>query len=176
MWNQNTIQKAWNFASEVHKGQTVPGSEISYLNHIGNVAFEAMASTSDADNPELLILCAILQDSIEDTDTTYDQLSELFGKPVADGVLALSKNESLPTKAEQMADSLKRIKDQPREIAMVKLCDRITNLQKPPHYWTEEKKRYYREEAQLILEGLGFSSEILRERMKVKIAEYGQYI
>jgi len=47
------------------------------------------------------------------------------------GVSALSKDEAVP-KEKELEDSLHRIREQPAEILMVKLADRITNLQPPP--------------------------------------------
>ena len=72
----------------------------------------------------------------------------------------------------RMADSIARIKIQPREIWMVKLADRITNLQPPPPQWTKEKINRYRIEAAYILEELGESSPILSERLGKKIEDY----
>lgn len=66
--------------------------------------------------------------SLIDTEATYEEVTSLFGKSVADGVNALTKNESLPAKHEQMMDSLTRIKMQPVEIWMVKLADRNCRL------------------------------------------------
>lgn len=40
-WDQDTYQKAWNLASTLHHGQTLPGSDKPYLNHLGLVAMEA---------------------------------------------------------------------------------------------------------------------------------------
>jgi (p)ppGpp synthase/HD superfamily hydrolase len=80
---------------------------------------------------------AILHDTIEDTDATYDDLSDKFGSRVADGVLALTKDSTLPSKSAKMADSLQRIEAQPIEIAIVKLCDRITKS----HLATGQRKR-----------------------------------
>lgn len=173
-WKQDTIQQAWNFASQVHVKQKLPGSEVSYLNHLGNVAMEAMAAIahSDIDKPELLLLCAILHDTIEDTDTDYQKIHDLFGESVAKGVQALSKDDTLSSKEEKMQDSLARIKKEPREVWMVKLCDRITNLQKPPHYWTKEKIEKYRIEARLILTELGAANEYLATRLQEKINSY----
>ena len=85
------------------------------------------------------------------------------------------KNKKLPGKQEQMLDSLQRIKQQPLEVGMVKLADRITNLQPPPHYWTKEKINSYREEAQIILDTLGCSNEFLAQRLADKIKNYQQY-
>ncbi len=177
MWNQDLIQKAWNFTSNAHKDQLLPGTDWSYLNHIGNVVFEAMGAIASGTvaHPDLLLLCSILHDTIEDTDVTYDDILQEFGAEVADGVQALSKDESLPAKTEQMRDSLTRIQDNPPEVAMVKLCDRITNLQEPPHYWNKEKISQYCCEAKLILSELGYSNDALAQRLSLKIEEYKQY-
>jgi guanosine-3',5'-bis(diphosphate) 3'-pyrophosphohydrolase len=40
-----------------------------------------------------------------------------------------------------MADSLNKIKRMGKEIACVKMADRITNLQQPPDYWKKEKNQ-----------------------------------
>jgi len=71
-----------------------------------------------------------------------------------------------------MADSLSRIKEQPREIWMVKLADRITNLQPPPGHWSAEKIERYREEGKKILKELGNACFFLKERLEKKIKAY----
>ena len=111
--NQEKTTKAWFFASRVHKEQFYPGEKLPYITHIGNVMMEVMAVASRLENAELAICCAILHDTIEDTPTRYEDIEKEFGKAVADGVMALTKNETLATKREQMLDSLELIKLQP---------------------------------------------------------------
>jgi len=180
IWSQDKYLKAWNFASAAHQGQYITkGSDIPYINHIGLVAMEAVAACSESssiENPDLLIACALLHDTIEDIDCTVEMLEATFGADVAQGVLALSKDSSLPSKREQMLDSLKRIKAQPQEIWMVKLCDRITNLQPPPKHWKSEKINSYRDEAMLIRDELGSSHAGLAKRLAIKIDDYAQYV
>jgi len=179
IWDQDKFIKAWNFASHVHNGQLVPGSDIPYINHVGIVAMEVMAvivRNKDIENPDLLVQCALLHDVIEDTSNSYEIIKDKFGVEVADGVLALSKDKIFPSKVEQMKDSIERIRKQPKEVWMVKLSDRITNLQSPPKHWDKEKIKNYRNEAILILEKLGEANLYLAERLKIKIAEYGQYL
>ena len=176
-WDSDRSLQAWNFASEAHRGQRVPGTEIPYINHVGLVAMEAMAAVAcdgTIEQPDLLVLCALLHDVVEDTAWTRDEIAAQFGGEVADGVDALSKRKGLSSKAERMRDSLVRIRQQPREIWMVKLCDRITNLQPPPKHWSQEKIRNYREEARLILQELGEASSYLAGRLTKKIEGYGQ--
>ncbi|BCS97590.1 phosphohydrolase [Desulfoluna limicola] len=179
LWNQDRVLAAWNFASDVHKDQKVPGTDIAYINHIGTVAMEVMGAVSSApegiENPDLAILCALLHDTIEDTGTSFDELREGFGQEVAEGVQALSKDTVLSTKEAQMADSLARIKACPKEVWMVKLADRITNLQPPPAHWTRVKAAAYRDEATVILGALGDAHALLARRLQEKIDHYVRY-
>jgi (p)ppGpp synthase/HD superfamily hydrolase len=171
MWDQDQYIKGWNFATVAHHQQLLPGSDNPYINHIGLVAMEVMATCSQhsVEQPTLAVLCALLHDTIEDTDVTYDDLVGQFGVDVAQGVMALTKDKTLPTKKHQMLDSLQRIKQQPQEVWMVKLADRITNLQPPPRHWNKQKINNYSTEAQLIVAELGSASEFLAARLNSKI-------
>ena len=184
-WSQDVYINAYRFAAEAHwksdNKQLVPGTDIPYLMHFSLVAMEVIAALEKEAGLDgnLAVQCALLHDTIEDTDTTYDQLVETFGAAVANGVQALSKNKlvgaDLPKqkrKERQMADSLERVKKQPREIWMVKMADRITNLQPPPKHWTPEKVNMYREEASEIHRVLKGGSRHLAARFQEKIDCY----
>jgi len=95
---------------------------------------------------------------------------------VADGVLALSKNPLLSTKSEQMEDSLLRIKLQPKEIWMVKMADRISNLYQPPFYWDKAKIINYQKEALIIYDNLSEANLELSQRLNEKIENYNKFI
>lgn len=176
MWSPDLYLAAWNYAAQMHGEQKVPGTQLPYLTHIGSVAMEVMSALTQGghvDNPDLAVQCALLHDVIEDTPTTYADVAERFGAAVADGVLALTKDTALPSKAEQMADSLARIRRQPQEVWMVKLADRITNLQPPPAHWDNAKIAAYRAEAETILDALGEADGWLAARLRGKIEGYG---
>ena len=73
---QDLYQTAIKFAGEKHKHQTVPGTESNYLQHISNVAMEilmAYAHAKDFD-VDFAVQTAILHDTIEDTNATYEEL------------------------------------------------------------------------------------------------------
>ena len=183
-WDQDCYAKAWRFAAICHQGQSyggiVEGEQINYLVHLGNVAMEVIWALQHEPvgqvNGNLALQCALLHDSLEDTSTTHAILVQQFGLAVADGVQALSKDATLPNKAEKMADSLRRIQLQPREVGMVKLADRINNLEHPPFYWDNAKILAYRDEAALILQELGHCSEVLATRLAKKIADYPNFL
>jgi (p)ppGpp synthase/HD superfamily hydrolase len=117
---------------------------------------------------------ALLHDTLEDTRVRHEQLLEHFGVAVADGVQALTLNKQLPKRA-QMPECLERIQAQRPEIWMVKLADRITNLQPPPPHWSPNRIQDYHQESQGILQALAPASAFLAQRMREKIAEYAAF-
>ena len=179
------------FAALRHAGQSMPSStpglEFPYLVHVTSVTAEVIAvlpeTTFDAD---LAIGCAPPHDTIEDTtgDESYrakvalaDEIEREFGKPVRDGVWALTKLAELADgrrvdKPAQMADSMRRIREQPHEVWAVKLADRITNLAPPPTRWDRAKCERYQAEAQQILEQLGAGCAPLAARLRARIEAY----
>jgi (p)ppGpp synthase/HD superfamily hydrolase len=178
----DALQDIWHFATRKHDGQKYGGAEqgeqIEYLNHIAGVTFEII-NASIAGNGmdiDLALKCAVLHDTIEDTDTTYDEIARTFGTNVADGVLALTKDSLIEGKREKMLDSLRRIKAQPTEVWAVKMADRIVNLYLPPYYWSTEKKQAYVDEARLIYEHLHEGNQYLAGRLAMKIAAYNKFI
>ncbi len=181
-WSADELQEVWHLATKMHDGQKYGGSnqgeQIEYLNHIGSVVFEVLtALTVENDlDAHLAITCAILHDTLEDTALLYEDIFNKFGEAVANGVLALTKDEKIQGKRDKMMDSLKRIKTQPREIWAIKMADRITNLSAPPYYWTPEKKQEYLEEARLIHHELQAGSNYLAVRLANKIVAYQKYI
>lgn len=184
-WSPDVYIKAYRYAAAAHWNsdtqQLVSGTDIPYLMHFSMVAMEVIAALGkepDLDG-NLAVQCALLHDTIEDTDTTYDQLIEEFGLAIADGVQALSKDKAvgadlpkLQRKERQMADSLERVRQQPKEVWMVKMADRITNLQPPPKHWKPEKISRYREEACQIHQALKDASPYLAGRLQEKIDRY----
>ena len=134
------------FASEKHTKQTVSGTKANYLLHISNVAMEILVAYSHSDNFDVnfAIQVAILHNILEDTETNYDEIEIKFGNKIAKAVSALTKNKLILTKSEMINDSLIRINKLEKEVGIVKLADRITNLQAPPKHWNKEKiQKYY---------------------------------
>ena len=176
-WSQDTYLRTYRFAAQVHLGQLVPGTQVSYLMHLSFVSMEVIAALAKdpGRDGDLAVQCALLHDVVEDTPVTYAQVEAEFGAKVALGVLALTKDPALD-KPLQMPDSLWRIRQQPYEIWMVKLADRISNLAPPPHYWTKDKIAYYREEALEIHAALHPASDLLARRLLEKIEAYRAYL
>jgi guanosine-3',5'-bis(diphosphate) 3'-pyrophosphohydrolase len=179
MNTQDLYQKAIKFAALKHtqKNQTIPGTILPYVVHVSNVAMEILIASKYPENFDLdfAVQVALLHDVLEDTDTTFDELSREFGEAITNAVAALTKNDSLP-KHEKMQDSLYRIKKLQQEVGAVKLADRITNMQIPPAHWTNEKRNSYKAEAEQIVEALKGSNIYLENRLREKIIQYDDYI
>lgn len=172
--NQDLYQKAMLFAGEKHKDQKVPGTNSNYLLHISNVAMEILVAYNNRNSFDVnfAVQVGILHDTLEDTDTNFEDIKSEFGDRIAIAVQALTKNESLKSKRDMMIDSLNRINELQKEVGIVKIADRITNLQSPPSHWSKEKVISYCEEAKTISKQLANKNEYLNERLELKIKEY----
>jgi guanosine-3',5'-bis(diphosphate) 3'-pyrophosphohydrolase len=177
-WNQETYRQAITFAAKAHADHKIAGTNLPYITHLASVAMEAalaiIHTPSSGLDIDFAMQCALLHDTLEDTSTHYDELIAEFDEKVAQGVLALTKNSALPYD-EQMGDSLQRILQQPTEIRLVKMADRVDNLYLPAIYWTTRKRRFYQAEAKLILKTLGGVNEYIEARLAQKIEDYSNY-
>tara|TARA_B110001450_G_scaffold26206_1_gene23058 strand:+ start:824 stop:1360 length:537 start_codon:yes stop_codon:yes gene_type:complete len=173
---QTIYQETIAFAALKHGNQKMPIG-LPYVVHLSNVAMEVfMAHKKEPNfNIDLAIQLALLHDVLEDTPLSFKELEDTFGNIVATGVLALTKNASLDKK-DQMQDSLARIAEQDKEVAIVKLCDRITNLQKPPVKWDKEKIKKYHLQAVVIAETLQGKNAYLDKRLQEKIKAFIVFI
>lgn len=175
--NTDTLQIAWRLAAERHRDPKYSGTGLPYLMHLGSVCLELYPALAAAPERDVILAltCAILHDTVEDTGLTPGELAGLFGEAVAQGVAALSKNPNLHG-AEGMHDSLKRIREQPPEVWMVKMADRCANLGQPPAHWNAEKCRSYADEGETILEALGVASPLLAVRLAERIRVWRQFV
>ena len=176
-WSPDNYMAAARFAAEAHHvtGARMPGTRLPYFYHVTLVAMEtvgALAVEAGHDG-DLAVQCALLHDVLEDTAITAEALSAQFGPAVGAGVLALTKKARIADPTLRLVDSLARIQRQPTAIWMVKLADRIVNLQPPPDHWDPGRVSRYREGARQILETLGTASPYLAARLAGKIQGYG---
>ncbi|MGD8366010.1 MAG: HD domain-containing protein [Desulfobacterales bacterium] len=173
-WSREKYIRAYRFAAEAHRGQTLPGIERPYIVHPTLVAMEiiALLSIEPGWDGDLALQTALLHDVLEDSDRKVEEIETRFGKPVADGVQALTKNVRIEDRRERLAENLERIRKQPWEIWLVKMADRLTNLAAPPPIWTSRQVAEYRKEAVLIHRALGKANPFLARRLSRRIAAY----
>jgi GTP diphosphokinase / guanosine-3',5'-bis(diphosphate) 3'-diphosphatase len=128
------VRKAYVFSAKVHQGQVRLSGE-PYLHHPMEVAYILAYLRMDVPT----ITTGLLHDTIEDTLTTVDELSTVFGTEVAelvDGVTKLSKI-TFRTREERQAESFRKmILAMARDIrvVIVKLADRLHNMRTLDHH------------------------------------------
>lgn len=172
------LKQVYLFAKQKHQGQLrVDGNGyVPYINHCKSVCEIVTNNVDDNEvNLPLAQKIALLHDTVEDTGVTFEELEKLFGTEVATGVLALTKNENLP-KHQKMQDSLERILRQPKEVAIVKMADRIDNLAKPNPKWSYEKSLNYTKEAMQIYDALNKKHPKIANVLYNQIQKYKQMI
>ena len=122
------IKKAYQYARDLHAGQTRQSGE-PYINHPLNVALILAEMHADSDT----ICAGLLHDTLEDTNTTKEDIASLFNKNVAnlvDGVTKISKLNFSSKQAQNLANTRKIITGITEDvrIIIIKLADRLHNM------------------------------------------------
>ncbi len=87
--------QAISFAAKKHATQKRKGAdEQPYINHVLEVA-NLLANVGKIEDYDVLI-AAVLHDTIEDTATTAEEITNLFGETVSQYVLEVTDDKSLP--------------------------------------------------------------------------------
>jgi guanosine-3',5'-bis(diphosphate) 3'-pyrophosphohydrolase len=136
---------AIEFAAEKHRTQRRKDKDASpYINH--PIALAALLARVGGIVDVTVLQAAILHDTIEDTDTSHAELVQRFGREVADIVMAVTDDMTL-TKAQRKELQVERAAHATREVALVKLADKICNLRDmisaPPASWALERRQEY---------------------------------
>ena len=144
------------FAAHKHRAQRRKDKEASpYINHPIALA-DVLVNEGGVDDP-VALCAAVLHDTIEDTETSYEELQQRFGKEVADVVLEVTDDKTL-LKAERKERQVTHAPHLSQRARLVKLADKICNLRdiasNPPANWPLERKQEYYEWAKRVIDGL----------------------
>ena len=150
----NQLIRAIAFAADKHRKQRRKDADASpYINH--PIALASVLSAEGGIEDQRVLIAAILHDTIEDTDTSYDELVQWFGEEIARIVAEVTDDKSLP-KAERKRLQIEHAAHISHEAKLVKLADKICNLRDilatPPADWTEERKREYFDWAKRVVD------------------------
>jgi len=150
------LLNALTFAAHKHKNQRRKDVEASpYINHPISLA---NILCNEAHVTDIQVICgALLHDTIEDTDTTPEELEELFGEEIKNIVMDVTDDTSLhPARRKQLQiDHAAHISDKAK---LVKLADKISNLRDvanaPPAGWSLERRQKYFDWAKAVIDNL----------------------
>ena len=118
--------KALSFAASKHRNQRRKDAvKTPYINHPIAVADILLSEAGVAD--EVVLMAALLHDTVEDTDTTLDELEQHFGRVVRDVVAEVTDDKSLP-KAVRKQQQIEHAADLSDRARLVKLADKISNV------------------------------------------------
>lgn len=145
---------ALQFAAEKHRDQRRKDIyALPYINHPIALA-TVLCNEADITDPEV-IAASLLHDTIEDTDTTAEELERLFGKKISEVVLEVSDDKRLK-KSERKRLQIDRAAFLSYEAKLVKLADKICNLRDmdacPPANWDLERRREYFDWAKAVID------------------------
>ncbi len=104
----------------------------------------------------MLLVAAVLHDTLEDTQTTFAELKGLFGGPVADLVREVTDDKSLE-KSKRKALQIQNAPALSSRAKQLKIADKICNIRDitshPPADWPLERRRDYLTWAEQVVAG-----------------------
>ena len=151
-----TLLKALHFAADKHRDQRRKDEEASpYINHPIEVA-ELLARVGGV--TDLVTLqAAILHDTIEDTNTTPEELEAVFG-PEVRGVVEEVTDDTKLLKADRKRLQIEHAPHLSERAKLVKIADKIANVrsvtQTPPAKWPLSRRQEYLDWTEQVICGL----------------------
>jgi guanosine-3',5'-bis(diphosphate) 3'-pyrophosphohydrolase len=164
------VLRAAAFAAEKHRRGTRKDEEATpYINHPIQLAYILVqAGIDDA----VVLAAALLHDTIEDTETTLEELQIVFGHEIA-GIVAECSDDKRLTKLERKQAQIDHAAHISKRAKLVKMADKIANVNDihdaPPAGWSVERKREYFDWAKRVVDQMRGTHPALEARFD---AEY----
>ena len=165
--------RALRFATDKHQNQRRKGrSQLPYVNHPIRVTDILWRVGGVRNVPTLL--GALLHDTLEDTDTTPDEIETLFGPEVLVLVQEVTDDKTLP-KAMRKQLQIEHAPHLLEGARLIKLADKIDNVydisHDPPESWPHERLVAYLDWAEAVVAGLRGVNAALEARFDVVLGE-----
>jgi len=160
------VLRAARFAAWKHRDQRRKGKgREPYINHPLDLA-HVLWFEGGVQDP-VVLAAALLHDTIEDTQTTVQELQGEFGARVARIVMEVTDEPSLNWRVRKKLQ-VSRARLASPEARQVKLADKICNLRSmvasPPSGWSEDRQRAYFDWAKQVVDQLRGSNPELEQR------------
>jgi guanosine-3',5'-bis(diphosphate) 3'-pyrophosphohydrolase len=150
------LLKALAFAAHKHRDQRRKDIESSpYINH--PIALANLLCNEGHVTDTNVICAALLHDTVEDTDTTPEELEREFGKEIRNIVMDVTDDKTLEKteRKQRQIEHAAHISDQAK---LVKLADKISNLRDmastPPADWDLQRRQGYFDWAMAVIDRL----------------------
>jgi guanosine-3',5'-bis(diphosphate) 3'-pyrophosphohydrolase len=153
---ETLLISALAFAAEKHRNQRRKDADASpYINH--PIALARVLTAEGGVTDTVVLVAAVLHDTIEDTQTTVEELREHFGEEITAVVQEVTDNKALD-KAERKRRQIEDAPHLSNRAKLVKLADKICNVRDvattPPADWSLERRQEYFDWAKRVVDGL----------------------
>ena len=168
------ISQAVLFAAYKHAAQTrKDAASTPYIIHPIGVA-DNILEIGKVYNVNILI-GALLHDTVEDTDTSFEELEQHFGKTITALVREVTDDKAL-SKEERKRLQIEHAKHTSPEAAVIKLSDKLYNLKdlttNTPAGWPAERVAAYFTWSQSVVTNLPAANEALKQAVDETIATF----
>ena len=139
------LLRALAFAARKHKDQRRKDAEASpYINH--PIAVASVLATEAGITDAITLLAAVLHDTVEDTETTPEELEREFGPDIAGVVAEVTDDKSLPKEVRKELQIVHAAEASGRAKA-VKIADKTCNVRDvtsaPAKGWSLDRRSKY---------------------------------
>lgn len=150
------LLEAAHFAAQKHSKQRRKNVDASpYINHPIEVTMH-LSQVGQVDDEDILI-AALLHDTIEDTQTSSEEIAAEFGERIAGLVLECTDDKSLDW-TERKRLQVENAPHKSPDAKMIQISDKTCNLRSilsdPPHDWSLKRRQGYFQWARQVVDGL----------------------
>jgi guanosine-3',5'-bis(diphosphate) 3'-pyrophosphohydrolase len=133
------------FAAEKHSKQRRKDAAASpYINH--PIAVATALAVEGCVTDEAILLAACLHDTVEDTETTFEEIEQKFGTEVSNLVRNVTDDKSLE-KAQRKQLQIEHAAKASDKVKQIKIADKLCNIRditnSPPHDWSLQRRTKY---------------------------------
>ena len=159
------LMEALAFSAYKHRNQRRKDVDASpYINH--PIALARVLAVEGGVSDHRTLVAAILHDTLEDTETSFEELKEKFGRIIAETVREVSDDKMLP-KADRKRLQVEHAKHLSRRARLVKLADKTCNVRDvashPPRGWDLARRREYFDWARQVVDQIRGTHERLED-------------
>ena len=168
-----SLLRALKFAADKHRDQRRKGSDACpYINHPIEVA--EILSRVGRITDIVTLQGAILHDTIEDTETTAEELEMQFGPEVRRVVEEVTDDKRLP-KVERKRLQVEHAPSLSIRAKQIKIADKISNVRDvayfPPSHWPWQRRSDYLDWAEQVVTGLRGSNPLIEDLFDLTLKE-----